>query len=88
MPGKKKHRCRYRTWAELLARTWAIDALACPVCQGRMRLVALIKNPASITRYLAGIGEPTELPPRSPDRGPPYWKSTILRRQALGYEDT
>ena len=87
-PGKKKRKCGYRTWAELLARTWAIDALACPVCQGRMTLVALIKNPASIARYLAGIGEPTELPPRSPDRGPPYWKSTILRRQALGYEDT
>jgi hypothetical protein len=29
----------------------------------------------------------TELPARSPDRGPPHWKSTILRRQALGYED-
>jgi hypothetical protein len=31
--------------------------------------------------------EPTELPPRSPDRGPPYWASTILRRKALGYHD-
>jgi hypothetical protein len=64
-----------------------VDALSCPVCQGRMRLVAVIKNPASIARYLAGIGEPTELPARSPDRGPAYWKSTILRRQALGYDD-
>jgi hypothetical protein len=86
-PGGKTHRCHYRTWPELLARTFAIDALACPACQGRMRLVAFIKNPASIARYLAGIGESTELPARSPDRGPPYWKSTILRRQALGYED-
>ena len=86
MPGRK-HKCGYRTWAELLARTWAIDALACPVCGGRMKLVALIKNKASIARYLAGTSEPTELPPRSPDRGPPYWKSTILRRQALGYDD-
>jgi uncharacterized protein YbaR (Trm112 family) len=73
--------------AELLARTFAIDALACPVCRGRMRLIAVLKHPASIARYLAGIGEPTELPARSPDRGPPHWKSTILRRQALGYED-
>jgi hypothetical protein len=40
-----------------------------------------------MVRYLAGIGEPTQLPARSPDRGPPYWKSTILRRQALGYDD-
>jgi len=84
---KKKRRCRYRPWAELLARTFAVDALACPACKGRIRLVALIRNPANIARYLAGIGEPTELPARSPDRGPPYWASTILRRKALGYDD-
>jgi hypothetical protein len=81
---KKTHRCRYRTWAELLARTFAVDALACPVCHGRMALIALLKNPQSIARYLAGVGEPTELPARSPNRGPPHWRSTILRRQALG----
>ena len=51
-----------------------------------MKLVAIVKNPASIARYLARIGEPTEPPARSPYRGPPYWASTILRRQALGYE--
>ena len=60
---------------------------SCPACKGRIRLVALIRNPANIARYLAGIGEPTELPARSPDRGPPYWASTILRRKALGYDD-
>ena len=87
MPGKKKRKSGYRTWAELLARTFAIDALACPVCRGRMRLMAVLNNPASIARYLAGLGEPTELPARSPDRGPPHWKSTLLRRQALGYDD-
>src|SRR5262249_32542195 len=32
-------------------------------------------------------GEPSEAPPRSPRRGPPYWKSRVLRRQALGEED-
>ena len=69
------------------SRTFAIDALACPVCRGRMRLIAVVKNQASIARYLAAVGEPTEPPTRSPDRGPPYWKSTILRRRALGYED-
>jgi len=34
MPVKKKRKSGYRTWAELLARTWAMDALACPACQG------------------------------------------------------
>lgn len=86
--GKEKGRGGYRTWAELLARTFGVDSLACPVCQGRMRLVAVIKNPASIARYLAGIGEPTELPARSPNRGSPYWRSIVLRRRALGYDDT
>jgi len=33
------------------------------------------------------VGEATEVPPRSPGRGPPYWKSRVLRRQALGEED-
>src|SRR5664279_3647261 len=31
----------YRPWAELLARTFAVDVLECPKCQGRMRLTAL-----------------------------------------------
>jgi hypothetical protein len=85
--GKKKRRSGYRTWAELLRRTFGVDALACPVCKRRMRLVAVIKDPESVARYLAAIGEPTELPVRSPNRGSPYWKSIVLRRRALGHED-
>ena len=77
----------YRPWAELLARTFAVDVLSCPSCQGRMRLLALIKEPASIARTLAALGEATEVPRRSQGRGPPYWKSRILRRQALGDEE-
>jgi hypothetical protein len=78
---------RYRPWAELLARSFAVDVLACPSCQGRMRLLAVIKEPASIARYLAAVGESTEVPRRSPSRAPPYWKSQVLRRQVLGDED-
>jgi hypothetical protein len=33
------------------------------------------------------MGETTEVPRRSPPRGPPFWKSRVLRRQALGDED-
>jgi hypothetical protein len=73
----------YRPWAELLARTFAVDVLRCPSCQGRMRLLAVIQEPASIARYLAAVGEATEVPRRSPGRGPPYWKSQVLRRQVL-----
>ena len=49
-----------------------------------MRLLAVVKNPLSIARYLAAAGELTEAPSRSPPRAPPYWKSRVLRRQALG----
>jgi hypothetical protein len=86
-PGRPDHAGGYRPWAELLARTFAVDVLACPRCQGRMRLLALVKGPASIARYLATVGEATEVPRRSPGRGPPYWKSRVLRRQVLGDED-
>jgi hypothetical protein len=49
-----------------------------------MKLVAMLPKRSSITRYLARIGELTDVPERSPSRGPPYWKSTVLRRKALG----
>jgi len=76
--------CGYRRWAELLARSFAVDVLCCPSCQGRMRLLAVIKSRRSIARYLAAVGEMTEVPRRSPSRGPPYWKSQVLRRKVLG----
>jgi hypothetical protein len=77
----------YRPWAELLARTFAVDVLACPKCHGRMRLLAMVEDPANVARFLAAVGEATEVPRRSPGRGPPYWKSRVLRRQTLGEED-
>ncbi len=49
----------------------------------------MIKDPAQVARYLAAlaVGEATEEPRRSPSRGPPYWKSRVLRRQVLGDEE-
>jgi hypothetical protein len=86
-PAATKRAGAYRPWAELLARTFGVDVLACPRCEGRKKLLAMVTNPASIARYLAAVGEATEVPRRSPARGPPYWKSRVLRRQALGDED-
>ena len=65
-PGRPAHAGGYRPWAELLARTFAVDVLACPRCQGRMKLLALVKNPAIISRTLATVGEAAEVPRRSP----------------------
>ena len=77
----------YRPWAELLARTFALDVLDCPKCHGRMRLLAMVEDPANVAHFLAAVGEATEVPPRSPGRGPPYWRSRVLRRQALAEVD-
>jgi hypothetical protein len=79
-------RSPYRPWAELLKRTFGLDVLACPRCQGRMRLLAMVTDAKSVTRYLRALGEPTEAPATAPARGPPYWKSRILRRAATGDE--
>ncbi len=49
-----------------------------------MKLLAMVTEPQSVMRYLTKIGEPIDVPTRSPNRGPPYWKSTILRKKALG----
>ena len=73
---------RYRPWAELLKRTFSIDVLACPRCEGRLRLLAIMTEAKSIRRYLRSHGEGTEAPSRTPARGPPYWRSRVLRRQA------
>ena len=64
-----------------------VRILACPRCQGRMKPLALVIDPASIARHLATVGEATEVPQRSPGRDPPYWKSRVLRLQVLGDED-
>lgn len=75
-------RCRYRPWPELMMRTFAVDVLCCPRCNGRLRLVAMMTEPKEIRRYLRALGEPSEAPERSPARGPPYWRSRALRRRA------
>jgi hypothetical protein len=43
----------------------------------------VVTDTKSVVRYLAGIGELTLVPGRSPSRGPPYWESVALRRKAL-----
>ena len=42
-------------WADLLMRVWAIDALRCPHCGGRMRVIAAIHDPDAITAILAAV---------------------------------
>ena len=60
----------YIDWARLLARV-GIDALACPECGGRMRVLAAITNPFVIRRILDHLGLPAEPSALSRPRAPP-----------------
>lgn len=66
--GSSKNRL---LWAALLARTFGLNLEICPNCHGRMRIVAAITDPASIKRYLEGVGLPSQIPEVKPARPPP-----------------
>ena len=69
---KKTGSTKYRlTFAALLARVFKIQIDHCPACGGKMKIIAFITDPASIRRYLEGVGLPTEAPPIAPARSPP-----------------
>jgi hypothetical protein len=34
----------------------AVDVLACPTCQGRMKLLGMVEDPAVISHILATVG--------------------------------
>jgi hypothetical protein len=54
-------------WAALMQRTFGVDVLVCPRCGGRLRLVALVEQPAVVARILGHLGLPTAIPsPRPP----------------------
>jgi hypothetical protein len=56
-------------WAKLLGRMYAIDVLACPRCNGRMRLMAAITDKVTARKILSRLGllaEPVKCRPRDP----------------------
>jgi tRNA pseudouridine(55) synthase len=59
----------------------AIDLETCEHCGGRTKVIALVRDPDGIARYLRHLSEPIEPPPLSPARAPPYDRSRVLRRR-------
>ena len=57
-------------WAALFARIFFIDACRCE-CGGRMKIVAAVTDPASVRRYLKGVGLPADPPLIAPARASP-----------------
>ena len=60
-----------RRWADLMRRAFEVDVLACPRCDGRLRLVALLDAGPVTARILRHLGLPPEVPTTRPARAPP-----------------
>ena len=57
-------------WAKLLRRSFNVDALVCPRCHGRLRVLVAITEEATATAILASLRLPTAAPPLAPARDP------------------
>ncbi len=53
-------------WADLLKRVFEVDALRCPGCGGRMRLLAAITEPGVARRILDCLSLSSRAPPPTP----------------------
>jgi hypothetical protein len=70
-PEKPKAGSRYHPWAELMKRTFGLDVLCCPDCGGRMKLIALIRDPSVVRQILEHLKLPTDLVTPLAARPPP-----------------
>ena len=63
---ERPRRPRRLAWADLLRRVFAIEVLHCPLCGGRMRILAAILPPEATQAILACLGLPVRAPPTLP----------------------
>ncbi len=57
-------------WARLLRRSFDVDVMQCPRCQGRLRVLAVITEREPIQRILAHLAIPIDAPPPARARDP------------------
>ena len=57
-------------WAQLLLRVFFVDALSCPKCQSRLKVLAFLSDPPVIQRILRHLKLPDQPPPLAPARVP------------------
>ena len=70
-PRPCRRTVRRLLWAELLQRVFAVDALRCPRCDGRMRVIATIIEAKVVKAILDALGLESAPPAVRPSRGPP-----------------
>ncbi len=71
VPHAPQVRGRRYPRAELLRRVFEVEALVCPHCGGRRRLLAAVTAPEAIERVLRSMGLASEAPELAPARAPP-----------------
>ena len=54
-----------------MQRVFELDALRCPYCGSKRKLIALITDGAVVRKILEHLGLPTTAPSLAPARGPP-----------------
>lgn len=59
-------RPRYRSWAELMRRVFAIDVLECPRCGEPMRILAAIHPPKATRAIVECLKLSSRAPPLAP----------------------
>jgi hypothetical protein len=60
LPPKAKN--PWIPWAELLRKTFLVDALVCPKCRGKMRVRCVVRSPDTIHLLLPVLGHPAQAP--------------------------
>jgi hypothetical protein len=61
-------------WAVLIDRIYEVFPLPCPMCGGKMGIIAFITHSADIRQMLGHIEVQAEPPNIAPARGPPLWE--------------
>ena len=65
-----------RRWAALLQQIFEVDPLACPTCQGRMRIIAFITQTSVIDQILTHLR--TRTGARADARSPPSTRAPAI----------
>jgi hypothetical protein len=74
-PARTGTRCLYWPWALLMRLTLGLPVDTCQHCGGRMKLRALVRDPANIERFLRGVGRWSPPLGLAKPRPPPYVRS-------------
>ena len=67
----RKKKSHGMTWAQRLKRVFGIDIKMCGKCGGKVKVIAVIEEPAVIEKILKHLGLDRTVPQPSLPRGPP-----------------